>query len=101
MSKLHLIQTQLDLNSFSKQYARLATEKDSLLFLNDGILSLLSSEFNSSQFKRMTINCSILVLDDQVEARAIDNDIDNLLVKKISYQEFVDYSLKSSKVITW
>jgi len=101
MSQLHLIQTQFNLADFSRLHARLANKNDNLLFLNDGILSLLSVEFNSTQFKEITAESSILVLKEQLEARAIDKVIDNELIKNISYEEFVDYSLKSKKMVSW
>jgi len=101
MSQLHLIQTQFNLDDFSRHYARLAGTNDYLLFLNDGILPLLSAEFNSAQFKEITSGASLLVLTEQLEARAISKFIDNDLVKNIDYQDFVDYSLKSNKVVSW
>jgi sulfur relay protein TusB/DsrH len=98
-SQLHLIQNKLDLTTFESQLLRLATDGDSILFLNDSVYVLLLAEFNSEKFYQLTHRLKILAIDEQMQARNIAGITSN--IKAISYSDFVEESQNCKKIISW
>ena len=98
-SQLHLIQNKLGLADFESQLLRLSSDGDSLLFLNDSVFVLLLAEFNSERFYQLTRKLAILAIDEQLQARNITANTDN--VKAISFADFIEKSQNSAKIISW
>ncbi|ATM94139.1 sulfur transfer complex subunit TusB [Yersinia frederiksenii] len=77
---------------------RLATSEDEILFLQDGVMSVLK---NSESLKLLLNNpASLFVLEDDVTARGLSGQIsDN--VSLIGYTHFVDLTLKHQQQLAW
>lgn len=97
--QLHLIQNKLSLATFEGFLLRLATDGDSLLFLNDSVFVLLLAEFQSEKFHQLTGKVSIYALDEHLQARNITAFTDRL--KTIDFTDFVEKSQNCSKIVSW
>ncbi|MDN0119231.1 sulfurtransferase complex subunit TusB [Yersinia frederiksenii] len=77
---------------------RLTTSEDEILFLQDGVMSVLK---NSESLKLLLNNpASLFVLEDDVTARGLSGQIsDN--VSLIGYTHFVDLTLKHQQQLAW
>lgn len=97
--QLHLIQQTLDSASFARQFKRLVSNGDSLLFLNDAVFCLIKNDFGDSLFKKLVSNTTILVIDEQIESRGIISSISPISI--INYSQFVKLSIQANKIISW
>ncbi|MEY4476080.1 MAG: sulfurtransferase complex subunit TusB [Pseudomonadota bacterium] len=77
---------------------RLATPKDEILFLQDGVMAVLK---NSESLNLLLNNpASLFVLEDDVFARGLLGQIsDNVML--IGYTDFVDLTLKHQQQLAW
>jgi sulfur relay protein TusB/DsrH len=99
--QLHIIQQTISLQSFEKQSARLVKSNDNLLFLNDGLYALFEAGIlhflNLKNFKQT----QLLVIDEQLVARGLQNNAITNGVSPINYSDFVGHAQEASKVISW
>ncbi len=100
-SQLHIIQQAIGKQTFEIQLARLVENNDYLLFLNDGLYTL----FEPDILKILTLKdfqpTQLLIIDEQVDARGLQNKPINSDVSKIDYSQFVECAQQASKVISW
>ena len=96
---LHLIQNSIAIDDFEKQMSRLVSTQDDIIFIGDATfqLKLLESSIKAS-------NLSVYAIDADLSARSINHfsKIDNKkIIKIINFEQFVDLSIDSNKVISW
>jgi len=101
MAQLHLIQTQLEFTNFRSNYQRFVSDKDSLLFLNEGLVNLLSKDYLSESFIQITSSNELFALDEQLTAQAINISGTVGQIQAIDYQKFIALCQSTSKVVAW
>ncbi len=97
--QLHLIQNKLSLATFERQFLRLVADNDSLLFLNDSVLTLLEKEFSSENFEQLTRKVTLYAIDEHLQSRNITQFTHH--IKTIRFQDFVEQSQSCSKTVSW
>lgn len=98
-NQLHLVENSVNIEVFIKQLNRYCQNGDTILFLNDSIYSLMTTEFNNESFFKLTKQLTLLVLKEHCEARALKELPKS--IRNIQYQEFANLSINSTKVISW
>ncbi|AJJ19066.1 MULTISPECIES: sulfurtransferase complex subunit TusB [Yersinia] len=77
---------------------RLVTSEDEILFLQDGVMTVLK---NSESLKLLLNNpASFFVLEDDVIARGLSGQISDSATL-IGYTHFVDLTLKHQQQLAW